>query len=96
MSPFVKAMSRHPWTWRVWMALGTPMVASTFALALTWEAVNAMRAAWDYDYRYQWREWFSYFDEKHRLSLHSLGLKPERGGTQMHAPKHVRRADDVQ
>lgn len=86
MNYAAKVMSRHPWTWRAWMALGTPYVAVALALALSVEAYRAMRVAWSYEFSHQVRDWFEAFGERHRLSLHSLALKPEAGGVSMHRP----------
>lgn len=78
MLRLVLLMSRHRVLWIAWMSLGTPLFLVTFLLNALISIVSHLYGQWHWQWKNDVTDWFQNFGERHRKSLHSLGLKPEK------------------
>ena len=79
-SSIVTFMARGPLRWRLWLAIGVLPTLALFAFDALTSVLVHLHAMWKWEWKDQLVEASNAFSEKYRLSLLSLGRKPEAGG----------------
>lgn len=69
-------MARSRPSWFLWMAFGTTLVIPLVIIDLLLDTVRSLHAEYRWHYKDELKQFFSYFGERHRNALRSLGQKP--------------------
>lgn len=97
MRPLRSLAARFRVTWALWLSLCLIPMAFLLVVQVLWDAAKNAYALWHWQYKYDFKQFFSFYSEKHRKSLHSLAMKPEAGApVAAFRAVHVRHSEDLQ